>query len=120
MASIVCSIIILLVTFFCLPWLYYLPKCVLAAIIGLVVFSLLSETPHDVKYYWKMRSWVDLTMLSLTLVFSIIWNVEVGIVASVVISLVLVLQRASKTRMTILVGGCDGVDSDNVADGLAS
>ncbi|KAL1662674.1 sulfate transporter family-domain-containing protein [Schizophyllum commune] len=109
MASIVCSTIILLVTFFCLPWLYYLPKCVLAAIIGLVVFSLLSETPHDVKYYWKMRSWVDLTMLSLTLVFSIIWNVEVGIVASVVISLVLVLQRASKTRMTIL-GRVPGTD----------
>ncbi|TRM68930.1 sulfate transporter family-domain-containing protein [Schizophyllum amplum] len=109
MASIVCSTIILLVTFFCLPWLYYLPKCVLAAIIGLVVFSLLHETPHDVKYYWKMRSWVDLTMLSLTLIFSIIWNVEVGIVASVVISLVLVLHRASKARMTIL-GRVPGTD----------
>ncbi|KAL1744823.1 sulfate transporter family-domain-containing protein [Schizophyllum fasciatum] len=109
MASIVCSTIILLVTFFCLPWLYYLPKCVLAAIIGLVVFALLSETPHDVRYFWRMRSWVDLTMLFLTLVFSIVWNVEAGIVASVVISLALVLHRASKTGMTIL-GRVPGTD----------
>jgi hypothetical protein len=30
MASFVCSAVILLATFFLLPWLYYLPKCVLA------------------------------------------------------------------------------------------
>ncbi|EEB97403.1 hypothetical protein MPER_03285, partial [Moniliophthora perniciosa FA553] len=53
MASLVCSGIILLATFFLLPWLYYLPKCVLASIILLVVFSLIAEAPHDVHYYWK-------------------------------------------------------------------
>lgn len=31
MASLVCSAIVLLATFFLLPWLYYLPKCVLSA-----------------------------------------------------------------------------------------
>ena len=31
MASIVCSTVVLLAIFFLLPWLYYLPKCVLAA-----------------------------------------------------------------------------------------
>jgi MFS superfamily sulfate permease-like transporter len=31
MASLVCSAIVLLATFYLLPWLYYLPKCVLAS-----------------------------------------------------------------------------------------
>ena len=73
MASLVCSGVVLLATFFLLPWLYYLPKCVLAAMyaplssyslsvkllhsrsssIGLIVWSLLVETPHDVLYYWR-------------------------------------------------------------------
>ncbi|ESK97250.1 endoplasmic reticulum protein [Moniliophthora roreri MCA 2997] len=109
MASLVCSGVILLATFFLLPWLYYLPKCVLASIILLVVFSLIAETPHDVHYYWKMRSWIDLTLMTLTFVFSIIWNVEVGIVVSLIISLLLVVHRSSKARMTIL-GRIPGTD----------
>ncbi|KAK7036504.1 hypothetical protein VNI00_011701 [Paramarasmius palmivorus] len=109
MTSLVCSGVILLATFFLLPWLHYLPKCVLASIILLVVFSLIAETPHDVYYYWKMRSWVDITLMTLTFVFSIIWNVEVGIVVSLIISLLLVVHRSSKTRMTIL-GRIPGTD----------
>ncbi|KAF9477886.1 sulfate anion transporter [Pholiota conissans] len=109
MASLVCSAIILLATFFLLPWLYFLPKCVLAAIIGLVVFSLLAETPHDVLYYWRMHAWVDMTLMSLTFFLSIIWNIEVGVIVSLVISLLLVVHRSSKTRMTIL-GRIPGTD----------
>ncbi|KAF8161461.1 sulfate anion transporter [Crassisporium funariophilum] len=109
MASLVCSGVILLATFFLLPWLYFLPKCVLASIIGLVVFSLLAETPHDVMYYWRMKAWVDLTIMSLTFFLSIIWNIEVGVVVSLVVSLLLVVHRSSKTRMTIL-GRIPGTD----------
>lgn len=50
-----------------------------------------------------MRSWVDLTLMTLTFVFSIVWNVEVGIVVSIIISLLLVVRRSSKTRLAILV-----------------
>jgi MFS superfamily sulfate permease-like transporter len=50
-----------------------------------------------------MGAWVDLALMSLTFIFSIVWNVEVGIVVSLIISLLLVVHRSSKTRMTILV-----------------
>lgn len=50
-----------------------------------------------------MRAWADLSLMSLTFLFTIIWNVEVGIAVSFVISLLLVVHRSSKTRMTILV-----------------
>jgi len=102
MASLVCSAVILLATFFLLPWLYYLPKCVLASVILLVVWSLLAEAPHDVKYYWSMGAWVDMSLMLLTFVFSIVWNVEVGIIVSLIVSLLLVVHRSSRARMTIL------------------
>ncbi|OCH93490.1 sulfate anion transporter [Obba rivulosa] len=102
MASIVCSTIVLMAIVFLLPWLYYLPKCVLAAIICLIVFSLIEELPHDLIFYWKMRSWIDLLLMSLTFIFTIVWNVEVGVAVSLVISLLLVVHRSSKTRLTIL------------------
>ncbi|KAL4263976.1 SLC26A/SulP transporter family protein [Pleurotus pulmonarius] len=109
MASLACSGIILLTTFFLLPWMHYLPKCVLGSIISLVVFSLLAETPHELRYYWKMSAWVDLSLLSLTFILSMIWNVEVGIVVGLILSLLLVVHRSAKTRMTIL-GRVPGTD----------
>jgi len=102
MSSLVCSSIVLFVTFFLLPYLYYLPKCVLGAIICLIVFSLLAEAPHDIRYYGKMKSWADFALMTSTFVFSIIWDVEVGIVTSLIISLLMVVHRSSKTRMNIL------------------
>ena len=94
--------------------------------ICLIVFSLLSEFPHDAMFYWKcvpqcihirkqivysqllgimfrMRAWIDLLLMSLTFFLTIIWNVEIGILVSVVISLLLVVRRSSRPRMTILV-----------------
>ncbi|KAF7782781.1 hypothetical protein Agabi119p4_2157 [Agaricus bisporus var. burnettii] len=109
MASLVCSAVVLLATFVFLPWMYYLPKCVLAVVITLIIFSLLAETPHDVVYYWRMGAWIDLGLMFLTFVCSIVYNVEVGIVVSLIISLLLLVHRSSKTRMTIL-GRVHGTD----------
>ena len=51
-----------------------------------------------------MKAWIDLALMTLTFVLTIIWNVEIGIAVSVVISLLLVVRRSSRPRMTILVG----------------
>lgn len=102
MASLVCSAIVLCVTYFFLPLLYYLPKCVLAPVIILVALSLLAETPHDFMFYWRMGAWVDMTMMVLTFTLSVVWQLEAGIAVSVIISLLLVVHRSSKTRMSIL------------------
>jgi len=109
MSSLICAGIVLLSMFFLLPWLYSLPKCVLGSIIARIVFSLLAETPHEIFYYFRMKAWLDLTLMSLTFFLSIIWNIEVGVVVSVIISLLMVVHRSSKTRMTIL-GRMPGTD----------
>lgn len=109
MASLITAGLVLLATFFLLPSLYFLPKCVLASIICLFIASLFAEVPHDVMYYYKIGAWTDLAMMSITFALSVIWNVEIGIVVSLIISLLLVIRRSSKTRMTIL-GRIPGTD----------
>ncbi|KAG2352276.1 hypothetical protein BDR07DRAFT_1498751 [Suillus spraguei] len=57
--------------------------------------------PHDLMYYWRIRAWTDLAMMFLTFL-SVIWNIEIGIIVSLIISLLLVIKRSSHTRMIIL------------------
>jgi len=85
----------------------------------MVILSLLAETPSDIVYYWRsvveksskaeanfhirMGAWIDFGLMTLTFFLSIFYNVEVGIIVSLIISLLLVVRRSSKTRMKILV-----------------
>ena len=55
----------------------------------------------------RMQAWVDMTLMFLTFFLSIIYNIEVGVISSLVISLLLVVHRSSKTRMEILVSSPD-------------
>ncbi|KAG1727653.1 sulfate transporter family-domain-containing protein [Suillus paluster] len=77
--------------------------------ICLFVLSLFAEVPHDLIYYWRIGAWTDLAMMFLTFALSVIWNVEIGIVVSLIISLLLVIKRSSQTRMIIL-GRIPGTD----------
>ncbi|KAF5355089.1 hypothetical protein D9756_005571 [Leucocoprinus leucothites] len=108
-ASFVCSGVVLLATFVFLPWMYHLPKCVLAVVITLIVYSLLEEAPPDIIYYWRMSAWIDFGLMGLTLFLSIFYTLEIGITVSLIVSLLLVVRRSSKTRMNIL-GRVPGTD----------
>lgn len=109
LSSLFAAAVVLLATFFLLPALYFLPKCVLASIICLFVVTLFSELPHDLIYYYNIGAWTDLAMMFITFFLSVIWNIEIGLVVSLIISLLLVIRRSSKTRMTIL-GRIPGTD----------
>ncbi|KAF9256752.1 sulfate anion transporter [Marasmius fiardii PR-910] len=102
LSSMVCAGVILLVTFFLLPWLWFLPKCVLASVILLVVWGLMLEVPEEIGYFYRMNSYADLTLCLLTFFTSVIWNVEVGIVVSLIASLLLVIHRSGRVSMVIL------------------
>jgi MFS superfamily sulfate permease-like transporter len=109
LASLIAAGLVLLATFFLLPALYYLPTCVLASIICVFAMTLFSELPHDLVYYYKIGAWMDLAMMFITFTLSVIWNVEIGIIVSLIISLLLVVRRSSRTRMTVL-GRVPGTD----------
>lgn len=50
---------------------------------------------------------MDIALMMLTFVLTIAWDIEVGIAVSLIISLLLVVRRSAKPRMTILVRQLD-------------
>ncbi|GAA5838503.1 hypothetical protein JCM9279_003264 [Rhodotorula babjevae] len=102
MASLLTGTFILLVTYFLLHLLAALPKCILAVIVIVVVFSILEEAPEDVRFFWKMRAWVDGGLMLLTFVLSLFVGVEVGVIVSVCLSLVLCVKQSTAMRIKIL------------------
>ena len=87
-----------------------------------IVLGLLTDAPKDLRYYWKyeyslgdarrnsqvfdsdrMRSYADLAVIVVTLVGTMLYNIEVGVVGSIILSLLLVVHKSSKPRLTILV-----------------
>lgn len=50
-----------------------------------------------------MGAWIELSLMTLTLVLTLIWSVEVGVLASIALSLILVVKKSSQTPMSILV-----------------
>lgn len=118
--------VILLATFFLLPFLYHLPKCVLATIVLVVVYSILSETPHDVAFFIGVRGWQELGLMlvrflaacarrhaheapQMTFLLSTLWDVKTGILVSIGASLVLVVKDAAAVQVRIL-GRVPGTD----------
>ncbi|OWT39498.1 endoplasmic reticulum protein [Cryptococcus neoformans Bt1] len=102
MASIITSICMIFSIFFLLPYLYYLPKAVLAAIVTVVVYAILNEAPHEILYFWRMGAWTDFLQMVGTFFLTLCFSIELGLVASVVFSLILVIQSTSQPRIKII------------------
>ncbi|KAM0755617.1 hypothetical protein T439DRAFT_320323 [Meredithblackwellia eburnea MCA 4105] len=102
MTSLLTGAFVLLVSYFLLGFLFFLPKAILATIILVVVFSILAEAPHDVLFFWKMQAWVDGGLMLLTFVLTFFVGVETGIVVSVAVSMVLCIKQSASMRVSIL------------------
>lgn len=98
---ILCAVTILSIAFL-MPYFYYLPKCVLSAVISVVGLSLIEEAPKDILFYWQIGGYQDLLTLFLTLVFTIFLSVESGIAIGVGFSLIRVIHHATRPRIQIL------------------
>lgn len=111
MASIFTSLIVVFTLLFLTPLFYYLPKAVLAAIILLALKSLfnLKEAIH----LWKVHKQDFLMMLS-TFVITLIFGIEEGVLAGVVLSVLAVLYRSSIPHVAILGKLPDSSDYRNV------
>lgn len=69
----------LTVSLFFLSALHYLPKCILSAIVCVVVWSILSETPHEVLFFWRMGSTSSLLLMGITASLTLFVSVEVRV-----------------------------------------
>ncbi|KAI8984121.1 sulfate transporter family-domain-containing protein [Mycotypha africana] len=102
MACLIAGVISLLAIFFLLPYFYYLPKCVLSAIIFIAVLSLLGELPEDLHFIFKIGAWRDLSLLSITFFATIIISLEFGTLLAVTLSLLLTIKETSYPRISIM------------------
>lgn len=109
----------LLTTLYLLDYIYYLPICVLNAVIAIVGLSLLKESPGEVKFHIRTEGYNELFTFFLTLVSSFFYTVELGVGIGTFYSLMRVIKHSTKSRIQILarVAGTDiFVNSDFVDD----
>jgi high affinity sulfate transporter 1 len=101
-SSIVLSLCTVLCILFVLPYFYFLPRCVLCAMISVVGISLLEEAPHDVIFFFKIRAYSDLATMALVFFTTLAWSISTGIAVGVGISLITVIKHSTRARIQIL------------------
>ncbi|KAG0149708.1 hypothetical protein CROQUDRAFT_131099 [Cronartium quercuum f. sp. fusiforme G11] len=102
MASIITGLTILFATYFLLDYLFFLPRCVLAVVVTMVVFHLIAELPEDVAFFWKLRGYTELALMTFTFLITLVYEVKTGIIMSVAVSMVLTIKDATAMRVRIL------------------
>lgn len=102
LSSVILSICTIICVLFILPYFYYLPRCVLCAMISVVGISLLEEAPHDVVFFAKIRAYSDLATMGLVFLTTLVWSISTGIAVGVGISLITVIKHSTLARIQIL------------------
>ena len=100
MAAIFTMVIILISLLFLTPLLYYLPKAVLASIILVSVFSLIKVS--EAKRYLRVR-FDDFAIMLFTFIITLLFSIEIGILAGVLLSYLFLQYRSSKPHIAELV-----------------
>ncbi|KAK8051479.1 sulfate transporter 4.1 [Apiospora rasikravindrae] len=102
MSSIFVSIITVFCIIFMLPWFYYIPKPVLSALIIVVAYSLIEEAPHDISFFLRIRGWTELALMAIILLVTVFFSLNLGIAIGIGLSLLQVIQHATRPRIQIL------------------
>jgi len=102
MSAIVSALVTLLCTHKLMSIVYHLPRCVLSAIIASIGISLLEEAPHEVKFFYRMRSYGDLTTMIVAFLTTFFWSVEAGVTVGVGTALLRIVRHATVPRIQIL------------------
>lgn len=99
MSSIFTSILIGLTLLFLTPVFYYLPKAILAAIVLLSVKSLFEY--KEAINLWKTHRG-DFFMMLATFIVTLIFGIEEGVLAGVVLSVLMVMYRNAQPHIAVL------------------
>ncbi|KAJ1965836.1 hypothetical protein IWQ62_002569 [Dispira parvispora] len=101
-AGVITGALVLLTITLLLPLFHYLPKAVLSAIIFNTGLSLLTKTPRELRFLYRVGAWRDIILLTLIFVSTMVVSVEVGIMLAVILSLMTVIKKTTVPRITIL------------------
>ncbi|ODV87492.1 hypothetical protein CANARDRAFT_195144 [[Candida] arabinofermentans NRRL YB-2248] len=101
-SGLIMGITTLFVTFFMLDYMYYLPICVLNAVICIVGVSLIQETPKEIKFHWRTKGYNELVTFVVTLSTSLFYSIETGVALGCFYSVIRVIKHSTKSRIQIL------------------
>ncbi|KAI5785049.1 putative sulfate transporter [Peziza echinospora] len=101
-SSVVLSLCTMLCIFVLLPYFYYLPRCVLSAMVTGVAYSLLEEAPADIRFFWGIKGYSEISVMLLIFLTTIIWSLELGIAIGVGFSVIQVIRHSTRARIMIL------------------
>ncbi len=99
MASLVSAFVIVMTLLFFTGWFYYLPSAILAAVVLVAVSGLIDL--KEPLVLWK-KDKADFAMLMATFVITLTMGIETGIISGMVLSLLVVIYRASTPHMALL------------------
>ena len=102
MSSIFLSVITIFCVIFLLPYFRYLPKAVLSAMISVVAYSLIEECPHDIKFFWKIHGWTELSLMFIIFLATIFYSLSLGIALGIGLSILALIRHSTQPRIQIL------------------
>lgn len=106
LSSLVSVMLVALTLLFFTSVFYHLPKSVLAAIILLAVLSLFDY--KEAKFLWYAHK-QDFTMMMVTFFATLIFGIEEGVFAGVILSILLVLYRSARPQ-AVELGNIPGTE----------
>ena len=77
--------------------------------ISVVAYSLIEECPHDIKFFFKIRGWPELSLMFLIFAATVFYSLTVGVALGMGLSILLVIKHATQPRIQIL-GKVPGTD----------
>ncbi|KAF2708691.1 hypothetical protein K504DRAFT_407739 [Pleomassaria siparia CBS 279.74] len=102
MSSIFLSLITILCTCFMLPYFYFLPKGVLCSMVSVVAYSLVEEAPHDIKFFWRIKGWSEMSLMFGIFLATVFWDLKRGIAVGIGLSVLRLIRHSTRPRIQIL------------------
>ncbi|KAK9475468.1 sulfate transporter family-domain-containing protein [Dipodascopsis tothii] len=101
-SSMVFGVVSIIVLFFLMPLLYYLPNAILGSVLSIVCLAMVEETPAALAFYYKIKAFKDIGMIVLILIIGAVVSLKMGILIGIVINIFQVLRHATRQRIQIL------------------
>ncbi|PGH34531.1 hypothetical protein GX50_02614 [[Emmonsia] crescens] len=102
MSGVFLGLITLICILFLLPYFYYLPMAVLSSMISVVAISLIEEAPDDLRFFFRLRGWSELSLMLIIFFSTIFYSLYLGIALGIGLSILQIIRHATKPRIQIL------------------
>ncbi|QSS58915.1 sulfate transporter [Histoplasma capsulatum] len=114
MSGVFLGLITLICILFLLPYFYFMPNirnsnayslsqmAILSSMISVVAISLIEEAPHDLRFFFRLRSWSELSLMLIIFFSTIFYSLYLGIALGIGLSILQIIRHATKPRIQIL------------------